>query len=187
MLDCRDGAVRFSGDKILVVRVSALAVVDHDNRSATAGLAPAPCAGVGAGTRHRLPLRPRQEADSPTACVERAVTLLFLFYGRDEGFEVVPRLGSLQPGGVRAAGRARALIMSNKITVVAGARTVQARLHGWGDVSDVDGMPELYWRAHRWNGHVRISDEHITWLRGWNHGKKTRDALVVAAALGRAD
>lgn len=48
--------------------------------------------------------------------------------------------------------------------------------------SGVDG---LYWRGRKWNGHEVESDEGVTWLRGWNHDKKVRDALVVSAALGR--
>lgn len=72
--------------------------------------------------------------------------------------------------------------MSNKITIAFawGGPTVQARLRSWGDVPGL-----LYFRSRRWNGHVFPDEEGITWLRGWNHDKKTRDALVVAAALGR--
>jgi hypothetical protein len=74
--------------------------------------------------------------------------------------------------------------MSNKITVVVvGARTVQARLKPWGDIDAAMNNGLHYWRGRKWNGHVSMSDENKTWLRGWNHGKKTRDALVVSSAL----
>jgi hypothetical protein len=74
--------------------------------------------------------------------------------------------------------------MSNKITVVVGAWTVQARLQSFGHVTNVDdSVTELYWKAHKWNGHVRVDEEGVTWLRGWNHDKKMRDALVVSSAL----
>ena len=76
-------------------------------------------------------------------------------------------------------------VQSNRICVVVGLKVVRARLRSWGDTVFVDGSPgQLYWRSHRWNGHVDPADEGFTWIRGWVHSKKTLDALVVAAALG---
>lgn len=102
---------------------------------------------------------------------------------------------------MRAPSRHGALIMSNKITIVAGGRTVQARLRPWRDVDAAMNSGMMYWRAvdaamnsgmmywrgHKWNGHLAMRDEGIVWLRGWNHDKKTRDALMVSVALGTVD
>lgn len=77
-------------------------------------------------------------------------------------------------------------LVSNRICVVTGARVVRARLRPWGDTASADGSPGLlYWRSHRWNGHVHPDEEGFTWIRGWLHDRKTLDALVVAAALSR--
>lgn len=75
--------------------------------------------------------------------------------------------------------------MSNKITIAlaSSGRTIQARLQPRFVTPDAPQL--LYWRGRKLGGHVTAADEGITWLRGWNHDKKTRDALVVAAALGR--
>ena len=78
--------------------------------------------------------------------------------------------------------------MNNKICVVAGKKTFRARLRSWGDVvgmENASGSDLLYWRSHKWNGHVSADQEGITWIRGWKHDQKTLDALVVAHALSR--
>lgn len=76
--------------------------------------------------------------------------------------------------------------MSNKICVVAGSKTIRARLRPYGDVVGMEnaiGSDLLYWRGHKWNGNVPRDQEGISWIRGWKHDQKILDALVVACAL----
>jgi hypothetical protein len=79
--------------------------------------------------------------------------------------------------------------VSNKICVVAGKKTIRARLRSWGDIVGVenafDGSDLLYWRSHKRNGYVSVDQEGIAWIRGWKHDQKILDALVVASALSR--
>jgi hypothetical protein len=67
--------------------------------------------------------------------------------------------------------------VSNKIEVLHAGKWMRARLRPWGDVSDggPNGERLLYWRSHKWNGHVLPSEEGATWRRGWESAPQEKE------------